>query len=421
MILLSAVILILCLVLGLPVYVALLGSGLFLLVVGQGVPIEMIITGLYEGVAKFTLTAVPFFLLAGAFMENSSMARRLVDSIVPWLVRVRGGVPLAGIIANEIFGAMSGSAPAAAGTIGRAMFPAVCRTNGERFALGLFASGGALAIVMPPSINMILFATATNASIGLLFLAGVVPALIIGGCLGFYIWAASPRVGQTEQFNLKLALRKTAEGIPVLLLPVVLLGGIYLGVFTPTEAGAMSAVYAFLLPFAFYREMGLREIVASIRDTTKLTAQIFILIAASTVFSQALAVAQVPEMLKEALSGLSPFWFLVLLNAVLLVVGCFFDPTSGVLVLAPVVAPVAQSLGIDLLHLGIIFAVNLAIGMFTPPFGLNLFVIQSIFKRPLEEIARAVPAFFVVFVVALVIITYFPQLYLWLPRMAYGQ
>ncbi|MDK2881473.1 MAG: C4-dicarboxylate transporter, DctM subunit [Clostridia bacterium] len=414
-------ILIICIVLGLPIYVGLLGAGLYILLIVQQIPIDMVITGLYDGVAKFTLTAVPFFLLAGSFMEKSSFADRLVKSFTPWLVKVRGGIPIAAILANELFGAMSGSAPAAAGTIGRVMFPVVSKSNSEKFALGMFASAGALAIVMPPSINMILFATATNASIGALFLAGVVPAIIIGVCLCSYIWFVSKPAGQDVKFDLKYAAKMTLKGLPVLILPVIVLGGIYKGAFTPTEAGAVSAVYAFLLPFLFYKELKPPVIKECIKDTTKLTGQIFILIAASTVFSQALAMAQVPEMLKQALSGLSPVMFLMILNVILLIVGCFFDPTSAVLVLAPVVAPVAASLGIDLLHLGIVFTVNLAIGMFTPPFGLNLYVIQSIFKRRLEDIARAVPPFFVVFIIALIIITYFPQLYLWLPKMSMVQ
>jgi C4-dicarboxylate transporter DctM subunit len=216
---------------------------------------------------------------------------------------------------------------------------------------------------------------------------------------------------------LNYALRKTFEGIPVLIFPVLVLGGIYLGVFTPTEAGAVSAVYAFVLPFVFYREMGIKEIVDSLKNTVKLTAQIFILVAASIVFSQALTLSQVPEILRNTIGAFGPFWFLVFLNLILLFVGCFFDPSSAVLVLAPVMAPVAESLGIHLLHLGIIFAVNLAIGMFTPPFGLNLFIIQSIFNRPLDKIARAVPRFFIVFMVALIIITYFPKIYMWLPKL----
>jgi C4-dicarboxylate transporter DctM subunit len=293
----------------------------------------------------------------------------------------------------------------------------VSKVTGERYALGLFTSAGALAIVMPPSINMILFATATGASTGALFLAGIIPAMIIGLFYAVYIYMSSPAPDRKEDFSLKYAFRKTLEGLPVLMFPVLILGGIYLGVFTPTEAGAVSAVYAFVLPFLFWREMGIQDIVESIKNSVKLTAQIFILIAASIVFSQALTMSHVPEILRQSLGSLGPFWFMVFLNIILLFVGCFFDPSSAVLVLGPVMAPIAEALGIDLLHLGVVFAVNLAIGMFTPPFGLNLFIIQSIFNRPLDQIARSVPRFFVVFLLALIIITYFPQIYMWLPRL----
>lgn len=406
-----------CLAFGFPIYAGLLAAGLFILIVVEGIPASMVVIGLYDGVSKFTLLAVPYFLLAGALMEHSTMANRLVGCFVPWLVRVRGGVPMAGILSNELFGAISGSAPAAAGTIGRAMVPLVTKTNSEKFAIGLFTSAGSLAIIMPPSIAMILFATATNSSIGALFLAGVVPALIIGLCLGIYVYFASPRPDESQKFSLKFALKKTKEGGFVILFPVIVLGGIYLGVFTPTEAAAVSAVYAFVLPCLVYREIGFKEVLISLKETVKLTAQIFILIAASTVFSQALAVSQVPAMLQNALSGISPVVFLIYLNIFLLLVGCFFDPPSAILVIAPIAAAIAEPLGIDTLHLGIVFTVNLAIGMVTPPFGLNLFVIMSIFRKSLEEVARTVPAFIGVYLFALIIITYFPQLYLWLPRL----
>jgi len=193
------------------------------------------------------------------------------------------------------------------------------------------------------------------------------------------------------------------------------LGGIYLGVFTPTEAGAISVVYTLALSL-IYRETGLTKIIYCIKDTVKLTGQIFILIAASSVFSQALAIAQVPEMIKMALSGLSLISFFIILNFILLIIGCFFDPVSAVLIIAPIVAPIAESLGISLIHLGIVFTVNLAIGMFTPPFGLNIFIISSIFKRPLEQIGRSILPFFFLFLVALIIITYFPEIYIWLPN-----
>ena len=410
--LIAVLILFALLIIGFPVYIGLLLSGVYVLVFMFGIPIDMVITSMFDGSGKFSLTAVPFFLLAGCLMEKGSIASRLVGSLSPWLVRMRGGITVTAVAANEVFGAMSGSAPAAAGTIGKAMFPAVSKKNGEDFALGLFASCGALAIIMPPSINMIIFATATNCSVGDLFKAGIIPALIIGLLLSIYIVIKSKPPADDERFNLKYALRMLWKGVPALILPVIVLGGIYGGLFTPTEAGAVSAIYVFFVSALVLKELSGKKILDSLKETIKLTGQIFILIAASTVFSQALTIAQVPELLGQMLSGLNSTTFLLLLNLLLLVVGCFFDPTSAVLILAPIVAPIAASLGINIIHLGIVFTVNLAIGMFTPPFGLNLFVIQSIFKRPMERIAKSIVPFFAVYLVCLIIITYIPQLYL---------
>lgn len=409
--LIAIVILFVFLVLGFPVYIGLLLSGVYVLVILYGVPIDMVITSMFDGSGKFSLTAVPFFLLAGCLMEKGSIANRLVGSLAPWLVRMRGGITVTAVAANEVFGAMSGSAPAAAGTIGKAMMPAISKKTGEDFALGLFASCGALAIIMPPSINMIIFATATNCSVGDLFKAGIIPALIIGLLLSIYIIIKSKPPAPDDRFNFKHAMRMLWKGIPALILPAIVLGGIYGGVFTPTEAGAVSAAYVFIVSVLVLRELDRKKIIDSLKETVKLTGQIFILIAASTVFSQALTIAQVPAYLGQVLGGLNNITFLILLNLLLLVVGCFFDPTSAVLILAPIAAPIAQSLGINIIHLGIVFTVNLAIGMFTPPFGLNLFVVQSIFKRPMERIAKSIVPFFFVYLLCLVIITYFPQLY----------
>ncbi|MDR1516238.1 MAG: TRAP transporter large permease [Synergistaceae bacterium] len=402
------------LMLGFPIYTGLLLSGGYLLIFGYGVPADMLVTSMFDGVAKFSLSAVPFFLFAGCVMERTSIAARLVGCFTPWLIRARGGISIAAVCANEVFGAMSGSAPAAAGTIGKAMFPIVSKDSGESFALGLFASCGALAIIMPPSINMIIFATSTNVSISRLFKAGIIPALIIGLFLSAYLVKKSKPVSPDNKFDINYAMKSLWRGLPALSLPVLILGGIYGGIFTPSEAGAISAVYALIVAKFIFNEINWKIIIACLRDTVKLTGQIFILIAASTVFSQALAIAQVPAMLGNALSGLSEVSFLVLMNIVLLIAGAFFDPTSAILILAPVFIPISATHGIDPIHAGIIFTINLAIGMFTPPFGLNLFVIQGIFNKPMEVIAKSIVPFFFVYLVCLVIFTFCPQLYMWL-------
>lgn len=413
----SIIILLLCIILGMPIYVGILLASTILICVILGLPETMIVTAIFDGIGKFTLTAVPFFILAGSFIAKSKMAERMVGSITPWLVKVKGGVAIASVVANEIFGAVSGASAAATGTIGRTMYPAVSKAYGDKFSLGLFASCGGLAIIMPPSITLILYGVCTNTSIGDLFLAGIVPAIIIGLLISAYIIAVSKPIEKAIKFNLKEALKKTLHGVPILLLPVFVLGGIYRGIFTPTEAGAFAAVYSLLLPLIVYREINLSQVLECLKETAKICGQIFILIGASVVFSQALALAQVPALLQKTLGGLSPYVFLIVFNIVMLLVGCIFDPTSAVLVFSPIVYPIAEMIGIDLIHLGIIFAVNLAIGMFTPPFGINLFVMQSIFKKPLDQIAISAIPYFIVFIVALIIITYIPQLYMWVPHL----
>ncbi|HEY8485844.1 MAG TPA: TRAP transporter large permease subunit [Limnochordales bacterium] len=409
-------ILLACLALGMPIYVALLWSSLYLLVVELRVEPAMIASGLFESINSFTLSAVPFFLLAGALADRTTMSERLVGSVRALVGHLRGGLALTGVVANEVFGAISGASAAAVGTIGRIMLPTVAAVHGEPFALGLLTSAGALAVVMPPSIPMILYAASANVSTGQLFVAGIIPALIIGLFLWACIlwnsrglpWRRTPLAwGQV-----RLQLRRAGL---VLLMPVVVLGGIYGGFFTPTEAAAVAVAYTLALGAGVYRDLGWRGFWSAVMEAVRLTSQIFVVIAASVVFSQALALAQVPMRLAELTSGLPAPVFLLVVNLVLLLVGMFFDPTSAVLVLTPLLTPAAQRLGIHPLHLGVVMTVNLAIGMFTPPFGLNLFVSQSIFRKSMAEIVRGLTPFWVWYLAALAVITYLPGLYMWLP------
>jgi C4-dicarboxylate transporter DctM subunit len=289
------------------------------------------------------------------------------------------------------------------------------KTFSERFALGLIGSTGAIAIIMPPSIAMILYATATNTSTAKLFLGGIIPALILMVILSVYLVWISPSNRGQEKFDKRAAIRETIAATPVLLLPVIILGGIYGGIFTPTEAAGVAAVYSFALPFIFFGELRWKDLKASLFDCISVNSQLFIIVAASTVFSQALAMSNVARDLATALSGMSPILFLIVLNLFLLGVGCIFDPGPAILIIAPVVAPIAEKLGIDLIHLGIIITVNLAIGMFTPPYGLNLFVMQGIFKKSLEQVSAGIVPFFILFTICLMIVTFCPSLYMWLP------
>ncbi len=411
------IILLLLMILGMPVYICILASAIYLLAVVSGVSPTLAITSMFDGVNKFTLTAIPFFMLCGSFMQRSSMTRRLVGTITPWFVKIRGGIGIAGVVTNEIFGAMSGSAPAAAATIGRSLYKPVAAENGEEFSLGLFTSCGALAIIMPPSICMILFACATNASTGKLFAAGVFPALITGVAISMFIVYRSRKPGPSVRFDLSKCMKGLKEGWLVLAMPILVLGGIYAGVFSATEAGAIAAAYSLILPLCVYREFGWSDIVFCLKETAVTSAQLLVLCSISTILSQALALAQIPAMVTAALSGLSPWQFLMMLNVLLLLVGCFFDTASAVLILAPVIYPVATALGIDVIHLGIVFTYNLAIGMFTPPFGLNIFIIQSLFKAPLQKIVKGTVPFFLLYLAVLLLITYIPEISLFLPSL----
>lgn len=413
----ATLIFVLSLAAGLPIYLAMLGAGVWILLFVLQLPPQMVVTGVYDSLYKTSLVAVPFFILAGVLVEKSSMSRRLSNLMISMVGRVRGGVPIAGLMANEFFGAMSGSAPAATAAIGKMMYPVITKQYSDRLALGLLTSAGALAIVMPPSITMILYGSVGGVSVGNLFLAGIVPAIVIGVVVAGYLVVAGRARDAAAAAERPGFRRSVREGLLVIFLPVFVLGGIYAGIMTPTEAGAVSAVYALVVAGLIYRDLTRRTCAEALKETVRLTGQIFILIAASGVFSQALTMVQVPQMLSSLLGGAGRLVFLLLTNVLFLILGMLVDPASAVLVMTPLLLPTAQHLGIDLVHFGIVMVVNLAIGMFTPPFGLNLFVAQSIFGRRMEEVVRACVPFFVCDLIALAVITYFPGLYMWLPRL----
>jgi C4-dicarboxylate transporter, DctM subunit len=415
-----------CMILGLPIYLSLLCSGFYVLW-AIGVPLSFVTPTLYDGVFKFVLLAVPFFLFAGALIEKTAFSKELIRYTISWTKRIPGGIALSGVLANEFFGAVSGSSPAATGTVGRLLFPVISEAEGESFALGLLTSCGALAIIMPPSITMILYGAVTNTSVGKLFIAGIIPAFIVGGFLTAYCVSHSRPAHRTRKREdavgtqeSVLCAKKVLSICAVLFLPVLVLGGIYAGIYTPTESAAIAVCYVAGVSRFLLKDLNLSAVWSALTEALKLTAQIFVVVAAASVFSQALTMAQVPQQLIKLCTGLSPYTFLIILNVLLLFVGMFFDPASAVLVLSPIVAPIADNLGIDLIHLGIVITVNIAIGMFTPPFGLNLFVSQAVFNKPLERIVRTLPPFIGLYLLALSIITFLPRLYMWLPKMVMG-
>jgi C4-dicarboxylate transporter, DctM subunit len=388
----------------------------------QGVSMEVVVQGLIGTINNLVLLSVPGFIFAGSVMGRGGMAARLINWISSFLGRVPGGMALTTITSAELFGAISGSSAATVAALGNVLYQALLRLGyDQRFALGLITSSGAIAIIIPPSITMILFSVMTNASVGRLFLAGFLPGIAVGMCAGVYcVWyAVRHRITSGRTWDVSEMLRTSREVVWTLGAPVVIFGGIYGGFMTPTEAAMVVSVYAVIISVLVYRELTWWDIWAITRDTAQLSAKLFIIVAAAGVFSWILAAEAVPQTMVGLIEGmrLSPVMVLLLMNVILLLVGMFMDPNSAVVLFAPLLWPIAQHAGVDLIHFGIIFTVNLAIGMFSPPFGLNLFVSCSIFRVPSSEVVRGLMPFFVAYLIALAIITYWPGLSLTLPNL----
>jgi C4-dicarboxylate transporter DctM subunit len=354
--------------------------------------------------------AVPFFVFAGSIMANTSLGRRLINLFAVTLRRFKSGLAISCLASNAVFGAISGSAPAATATFGKIVYEPIYDQYGDDVAIGLITSSGALSTIIPPSIMIIMYGIATESSITQLFLAGIIPGLLIVLVVGAYLsWRARKNERRAAP-TLQEIGRAFYESLPVILMPIIVLGGIYGGFCTPTESGAVAAVYSLIVGVFILRDIKPRHLLPILKDAAITTAQVFILVAVSSVFAQATTIARFQTYLLSLMSGLSPTAFLIILNIVLLIVGCFFEGGSATLILAPLLLPVAMSMGIDRMHLGIIFVINLSIGMFTPPFGLNIFVTQSVLGKSMGMISKALVPYIILYIFVLLLITFIPQL-----------
>lgn len=409
------------LIIGIPmwmIFLALAISGM----AWKGVSMEVVVQGLTGSINKLVLLSVPGFIFAGGVMGQGGMSRRLIEWISALLGRVPGGLPLTTVTAAEMFGAISGSSSATVAALGKILYPALLKNGyGEKFSLGLITSSGAIAIIIPPSITMILFSVMTNASIGSLFLAGFLPGVLVGLCAAAYcVWYALKNgIADGREWSLAEIVSTSRAVVWTLGAPALIFGGIYGGFMTPTEASMAVSVYAVAVSVFVYRELSWAQVWNITRETALLSAKVFIIVAASGVFSWILTAEQVPQKMVATITDheLSPVMILLMINLVLLIVGMFLDPNSAIVLFTPLLWPIAQHAGVDLIHFGIIFTVNLAIGMFSPPFGLNIFVSCSIFKVPSARVIAGLTPFFLVYLVALAIITYVPALSLYLPRL----
>ena len=404
---------------GTPIFIILLLTAIIALYFFMHVPLTAVPQTMFGSLDKVSLLAVPFFIFAGEILSHGGLSQRLIAWVQSLLGGVRGSLALTTVGTCEFFGAISGSSPATVAAIGRTMYPAL-RSGGydERFTLGLLTSGGAIASIIPPSILMILYGAAAEQSVARLFIGGFLPGILIGLLMAVYIvyYARRRTLAATERFSWARLGATTHRGIWALLAPVIILGSIYGGICTPTETAGIACVYGVIVTRFIYREITWRRLFELAMSSAYLTAQIMIIVGAAGVFSWLLTVSGVPQAVVRFIEEMqiTPAMLLLAINILLLIVGCFIDPSSAVLVLTPLLVPIVRHAGVDLIHFGIIVTVNLSIGMFTPPFGLNIFVSQSMFKAPMSRIVAGVLPFLLLQLIALMIITYVPWFSLYL-------
>ncbi len=407
---------------GMPVSIS-LGLTVLTFIFGfTQVPVESVALKLFTGIEKFEIMAIPFFILAGNFLTHGGVARRMINFATSMVGHWHGGLALAGVLACALFAAVSGSSPATVVAIGSILLPAMTKAGfPNKFGAGVITTSGALGILIPPSIVMVMYSVSTNTSVGALFLAGVIPGAVLALMLGFTTWWRARKFGYPRQPKASMAQRIKAlrESFWGLLLIVVVMGGIYTGLFTPTEAAAMAAVYAFLIAVFVYKDMGLKDVPRVLLNSANMSAMLLYIITNAVLFSFVLANENIPQQLADWLvnMGLGPIAFLLVCNILLLVAGNFMEPSSIVLIMAPILFPVAIKLGIDPIHFGILIVVNMEVGMCHPPVGLNLYVASGITKMGITELTVAVWPWLLTMLVFLALVTYWPPMSLWLPHL----
>ena len=421
---------------GMPISIALGLTVLTFLFTMTPVPVEAVALKLFTGIERFEIMAVPFFILAGNFLTHGGVAKRMINFAASMIGHLYGGMGLAAVMACALFAAISGSSVATVVAIGSIMLPAMVEQGyPKRFGAGVIATSGALGILFPPSINLVIYAVATSglsatgpdgklvtsASIGQLFMAGVVPGLILATMLGATTWYRAfannyPRMPRASWTARLKAFRDSFWG---LFLIVIVIGGIYSGVFTPTEAAACAAVYAFVIAVFVYRDLRFKDIPRVLLASAAMSAMILYIVTNAVLFSFLMTSEQIPQAMANWMStqGLSWVVFLALVNLLLLAAGNVMDPAAIVLIIAPILFPVAVALGINPVHFGILMAVNMEIGLCHPPVGLNLYVTAGITKMGISELTVAVLPWLATMLVFLVFITYTPAITLWLPRL----
>ncbi len=405
---------------GMPISISLGLTVLSFLFTMTQVPLESVALKLFSGIEKFEIMAIPFFILAGNFLTHGGVARRMMNFATSMVGHWHGGLALAGVLACALFAAVSGSSPATVVAIGSILLPGMIKAGFPmKFGAGVVATSGALGILIPPSIVMVMYSIATNTSVGALFMAGVIPGIILATMLGTTTWYRAkkfnyPRQPKASWMERLRTFRKAVWG---LLLIIVVMGGIYSGIFTPTEAAAMSAVYSFFVAVFVYKDMRLKDVPKVLLNSANMSAMLLYIITNAVMFSFILANENIPQELTNWMidMGLGHIAFLLAVNVLLLMAGNFMEPSSIMLIFAPILFPIAMKLGIDPVHLGVMMVVNMEVGMCHPPVGLNLYVASGLTKMGITELTVAVWPWLLTMLVFLVGVTYWPTMSIWLP------
>ena len=421
---------------GMPISISLGLTVLTFLFTMTDVPIESVALKLFTGIDKFEIMAIPFFILAGNFLTHGGVAKRMINFCTSMIGHWYGGMGLAGVMACALFAAISGSSVATVVAVGSIMLPAMVKQGyPKRFGAGVIATSGALGILFPPSINLVMYSIATtgmsvtgpsgqpvgSASVGQLFLAGIVPGLVLSFLLGATTWYRAkkfdyPRMPRASWGERWKAFRESVWG---LLLIVVVIGGIYSGTFTPTEAAAMAAVYAFFISVFVYKDLKLVDVPRSLKSAAAMSSMLLYIVTNAVLFSFLMTSEQIPQAMAAWMTtqGFGLVTFLLLVNVILLAAGNFMDPAAIVLIMAPILFPVAVKLGVDPVHFGILMAVNMEVGLCHPPVGLNLYVASGITKMGITELTIAVGPWLLTMIAFLILVTFWPTLSLWLPHL----
>jgi C4-dicarboxylate transporter DctM subunit len=410
--------------LGMPVAISLGLSSLLTILIFADDSLASLSIKLYETSEHYTLMSIPFFILAGTMMSTGGVAKRMVRFAIAAVGHLRGGLAIASVLACTLFAAVSGSSPATVVAIGSIVIAGMVRSGyPKEFAAGVICNAGTLGILIPPSIVMVVYASVTELSVGRMFMAGIIPGLLLASMLAVAVWwrAGKLTLTRTERANPRELLIAFKDSVWGLALLVIIMGGIYGGVFTPTEAAAVAAVYATFIAVFVYRDIGVSKLPEVLMESGRTTVMLMFIVANALLFAHVLTTERIPQTIAEQIvaAGMAPWMFLLVVNFILLVAGNFMEPTGIILILAPILFPIATHLGIDPIHLGIIIVVNMEIGMITPPVGLNLFVTSGITGMSLMQVTRAALPWLAVLLLFLMMITYIPQISLWLPEMLY--